>query len=243
MFQRYCRQELWLQCPIPELLLYFLCQNQSLFCNKNSFEFDEFCVTHNARCYQLKLVVVGSQSEIKTDDFVVDSSSSDFLEENTNNSTDNLQESSELEEEVPVAENDDILNALDEEDDFNDEPASEVFNSQWDSLDIMSETEETDSQENDNPIAITMEELVNARLLAETQENETVAPVEPEEVVLEKPASTVDNLSDDLKKDVKSVLEYMDKLLINLPEEKIKEFAASDHFEVYKKLFSELGLE
>ena len=78
----------------------------------------------------------------------------------------------------------------------------------------MSETEETDSQENDNPIAITMEELVNARLLAETQENETVAPVEPEEVVLEKPASTVDNLSDDLKKDVKSVLEYMDKLLI-----------------------------
>ena len=56
-------------------------------------------------------------------------------------------------------------------------------------------------------------------------------------------ASTVDNLSEDLKQDVKSVLEYMDKLLINLPEEKIKEFAASDHFEVYRKLFSELGLE
>ena len=177
------------------------------------------------------------------DDFVVDSSTSDFLEENSTNSTDVVQEEMELvedgniEEEVAEVENDDILNALDEEDDFNDEPATEVFNSQWDSLDISSE-DETDSQENDNPIAITMEELTNARILAESQENEPVAPV-----VSEKPASTVNNLSEDLKQDVKSVLEYMDKLLINLPEEKIKEFAASDHFEVYRKLFSELGLE
>ena len=182
------------------------------------------------------------------DDFVVDSSTSDFLEENSTNSTDVVQEEMELvedgniEEEVAEVENDDILNALDEEDDFNDEPATEVFNSQWDSLDISSE-DETDSQENDNPIAITMEELANARILAESQENEPVAPVVSEEVVSEKPASTVDNLSEDLKQDVKSVLEYMDKLLINLPEEKIKEFAASDHFEVYRKLFSELGLE
>ena len=182
------------------------------------------------------------------DDFVVDSSTSDFLEENSTNSTDVVQEEIELvedgniEEEVAEVENDDILNALDEEDDFNDEPATEVFNSQWDSLDISSE-DETDSQENDNPIAITMEELANARILAESQENEPVAPVVSEEVVSEKPASTVDNLSEDLKQDVKSVLEYMDKLLINLPEEKIKEFAASDHFEVYRKLFSELGLE
>ena len=182
------------------------------------------------------------------DDFVVDSSTSDFLEENSTNSTDVVQEEMELvedgniEEEVAEVENDDILNALDEEDDFNDEPATEVFNSQWDSLDISSE-DETDSQENDNPIAITMEELANARILAESQENEPIAPVVSEEIVSEKPASTVDNLSEDLKQDVKSVLEYMDKLLINLPEEKIKEFAASDHFEVYRKLFSELGLE
>ena len=181
------------------------------------------------------------------DDFVVDSSTSDFLEENSTNSTDVVQEEMELvedghiEEEVAEVENDDILNALDEEDDFNDEPATEVFNSQWDSLDISSE-DETDSQENDNPIAITMEELTNARILAESQENEPVAPV-VSEITSEKPASTVDNLSEDLKQDVKSVLEYMDKLLINLPEEKIREFAASDHFEVYRKLFSELGLE
>ena len=46
----------------------------------------------------------------------------------------------------------------------------------------------------------------------------------------------------DLKQDIKSVLLYMDQLLENLPEEKIVEFAKSDEFVTYKKLFSELGL-
>lgn len=34
----------------------------------------------------------------------------------------------------------------------------------------------------------------------------------------------------------------MDKLLESLPDEKIREFAASEQFETYKKLFDELGL-
>ena len=46
----------------------------------------------------------------------------------------------------------------------------------------------------------------------------------------------------ELKKDIKSVLLYMDQLLENLPEDKIVEFAKSDEFTTYKKLFSELGL-
>ena len=46
----------------------------------------------------------------------------------------------------------------------------------------------------------------------------------------------------DLKQDIKSVLLYMDQLLENLPEDKIIEFAKSDEFVTYKKLFSELGL-
>ena len=51
-----------------------------------------------------------------------------------------------------------------------------------------------------------------------------------------------DELNTDLKKDIKSVLLYMDQLLENLPEDKIIEFAKSDEFTTYKKLFSELGL-
>jgi hypothetical protein len=46
-----------------------------------------------------------------------------------------------------------------------------------------------------------------------------------------------------LKSEIKSVLSYMDQLLEALPEEKIQEFARSEHFEVYKRLFDELGIK
>lgn len=50
-------------------------------------------------------------------------------------------------------------------------------------------------------------------------------------------------IPENLKGELRSVLNYMDKLLDSLPEEKIQEFAASEHFKVYKRLFEELGLE
>jgi hypothetical protein len=45
-----------------------------------------------------------------------------------------------------------------------------------------------------------------------------------------------------LKHELKTVLSYMDQLLESLPEEKIEEFAKSEYFDTYKKLFEELGL-
>ncbi|MDR2952109.1 MAG: hypothetical protein LBU82_02575, partial [Treponema sp.] len=45
-----------------------------------------------------------------------------------------------------------------------------------------------------------------------------------------------------LKNELKTVLSYMDRLLDSLPEEKIAEFAKSEYFDSYKKLFMELGL-
>jgi hypothetical protein len=50
------------------------------------------------------------------------------------------------------------------------------------------------------------------------------------------------DVQDSLKKDIKNVLSYLDKLLDSLPEEKIEEFARSEYFDTYKKLFEELGL-
>lgn len=47
---------------------------------------------------------------------------------------------------------------------------------------------------------------------------------------------------DNLKEDLRSVIAYMDTLLDSLPEEKVREFANSDHFETYRSLFVELGL-
>ncbi|TVR60657.1 MAG: hypothetical protein EA426_04460 [Spirochaetaceae bacterium] len=55
--------------------------------------------------------------------------------------------------------------------------------------------------------------------------------------------SQLSSLPEDLKNEIRAVLTYMDQLLEALPEEKIEEFARSEHFEVYKRLFEELGLE
>ena len=45
-----------------------------------------------------------------------------------------------------------------------------------------------------------------------------------------------------VKMGLKEVLIYMDKLLEYLPEEKINEFAHSEHYATYKKLFEEMGI-
>ena len=50
------------------------------------------------------------------------------------------------------------------------------------------------------------------------------------------------SIPSNLKKELKSVLSYMDHLLESLPEEKIEEFAKSEYFDTYKKIFKELGL-
>ena len=67
-----------------------------------------------------------------------------------------------------------------------------------------------------------------------SQETPSEAPTEIKDRSNEIPA--------DMKAEIKSVLAYMDQLLENLPEDKIAEFAQSEQFETYKKLFAELGL-
>jgi hypothetical protein len=55
-------------------------------------------------------------------------------------------------------------------------------------------------------------------------------------------AGSRENKDDRLRGEIKSVLSYLDKLLESLPEDKIEEFARSEYFDTYKKLFEELGL-
>ena len=69
--------------------------------------------------------------------------------------------------------------------------------------------------------------------------SESESVPQSEEVAVE---NQISEIPQDLKQDIKSVLVYMDQLLDSLPEEKIAEFARSEHFELYKKLFNELGL-
>jgi hypothetical protein len=88
--------------------------------------------------------------------------------------------------------------------------------------------------------------------LAETplSAEEIVPEEEPEEkpaveAETEEVSATHDGLgmSQSVREEIKSVLKYMDQLLESLPEDKIQEFARSEHFDVYRKLFEELGLE
>ena len=66
---------------------------------------------------------------------------------------------------------------------------------------------------------------------------------EPEQSDLpEMPVEAGAELPDDLKSEIRTILKYMDQLLESLPEDKIEEFANSEYFDVYKKLFEELGL-
>ncbi|MCL2763204.1 MAG: hypothetical protein FWD36_08395 [Treponema sp.] len=70
-------------------------------------------------------------------------------------------------------------------------------------------------------------------------ETVTKAPEQSKNTV---PAVNDQDISPSLRKELKNVLSYMDHLLEALPEEKIEEFAKSDYFETYKKIFKELGL-
>jgi len=51
------------------------------------------------------------------------------------------------------------------------------------------------------------------------------------------------NVPEELRDEIKDILLYMDQLLESLPDDKIQEFARSEHFTVYKKIFEELGIK
>jgi hypothetical protein len=75
---------------------------------------------------------------------------------------------------------------------------------------------------------------------------ETASPALNEPGLADFPATASeasgDGIPSNLKQELKTVLSYMDQLLESLPEDKIEEFAKSEYFDTYKKLFEELGL-
>jgi hypothetical protein len=71
---------------------------------------------------------------------------------------------------------------------------------------------------------------------------EPVAPAKKAEAPKATPQPQAGGENDRLKNEIRGVLSYLDKLLESLPESKIDEFAHSEYFDTYKKLFEELGL-
>jgi len=85
-------------------------------------------------------------------------------------------------------------------------------------------------------------DTLSAQELAAVGGNVAPEALAAEESESPETAQATATLPVELKDEIKSVLSYMDQLLESLPEEKIEEFARSEHFEVYKKLFEELGI-
>lgn len=96
------------------------------------------------------------------------------------------------------------------------------------------------------PLAEELEPLVEE--IEPLAEEATEAPVAPTTKKPETKAATPaaakkeEGGNERLKGEIRGVLSYLDKLLESLPEDKIEEFARSEYFDTYKKLFEELGL-
>jgi hypothetical protein len=94
----------------------------------------------------------------------------------------------------------------------------------------------------------TGEDLIPEGFVVETGEGRSLADVPPaEEDDVSPPEEREESIDlsgvpPAVTNELRTVLSYMDHLLESLPEEKIEEFARSEYFDTYKKLFKELGI-
>lgn len=197
----------------------------------------------------------------KVDDILVESSKENLIEEtaeerpHTADTTEEPEPAEELSEEITLdetAEPPELESIFDEPETDEAEPeetqpVDEPF--VFDEADAGSKEEpelihDEDSTDEISPISITeteLETLVSTEVAIEDSlTDEKLSYLASDENIDTAPVSSIPG---NLQKEIKSVLSYMDQLLENLPEDKIAEFAQSEQFETYKKLFKELGLE
>ena len=111
----------------------------------------------------------------------------------------------------------------------------------------VSELEEIETLPEEAPV-VPLEEPVPELRIPEEAARGAEAPLKktqptPRAEEPTKKPSLTSGMPESLREEIKAVLKYMDQLLEALPEEKIQEFARSEHFDVYRRLFEELGLE
>jgi len=96
----------------------------------------------------------------------------------------------------------------------------------------------------DNASTVNMDDNEDSVFSAEEldQTAQDIPRLDLDESAAEEQKIQTETLPIHLKDEIKSVLTYMDQLLESLPEEKIEEFAKSEYFDTYKRLFDELGI-
>ncbi len=191
----------------------------------------------------------------KDDDILVESSSSDFMDsvqDTTEEHEEAFVEEAPVPAEEPVIEEPDAFSTVDnlfdetaaepeitEESGFADieveEPQEDV---------VQDETFVSDEEVTQDMPVISEPVNIENDFVSHEEDNNDLTDSNIDYLTTEDKEAAEESTDEnaELKKDIKSVLLYMDQLLENLPEEKIVEFAKSEEFTTYKKLFSELGL-
>jgi hypothetical protein len=109
-----------------------------------------------------------------------------------------------------------------------------------------------DEADEDESITLSSDELSNILTDAEVEEKEGVTP-EPSQIPTSMPATeaTASGIEEALqfvegsafsRESLKDLLVYIDNLLDKLPEEEIQKFARSKYYDLYNRLFEELGI-
>jgi hypothetical protein len=164
----------------------------------------------------------------KTDDILVESS-----EESEEPAVEEIEE--QLPEEEDIIEEIIDVEISDDEIQITDETMD--FLSQDTNSALEEKTSEEESEVDDTPTEEVFGDQWGEATVEDT-ESETIT--DNKKGIFDIPKEEV--IDGELKAQIKTVLTYMDQLLENLPEEKIEEFARSEYFESYKKLFDELGI-
>jgi hypothetical protein len=86
----------------------------------------------------------------------------------------------------------------------------------------------------DEKIGISLDEL--------NEIQKDISPVQTKDEKARFIEQQLEALSGQSKDELKSVLSYLDKLLEDLPEDRIKEFAKSDYYDLYVKILDKLGV-
>ncbi|URA10500.1 hypothetical protein [Thermospira aquatica] len=128
----------------------------------------------------------------------------------------------------------------------------EVAEPDLESLESMEEQEESEKETELPPLAEAETVEVSLEDLGMTGEEEISEPLVGEAYM---PAAgseefdrrqvietNLDALSGSTREELRKVLQYLDNLLSDLPEDKIKEFAQSEYYDLYMKIMGKLGL-
>ncbi|NPV38373.1 MAG: hypothetical protein HPY78_03750 [Brevinematales bacterium] len=88
-------------------------------------------------------------------------------------------------------------------------------------------------------LGVTANEEVSEPIVSEAYMESPVAEEMDRRQMIE---TNLDTLSGTTREELRKVIQYLDNLLADLPEEKIKEFAQSEYYDLYMKIMEKLGL-